>query len=80
MLEVALWEARSGLAEGGIPIGAALSPLMASCWAVGGTDASRSEIPRFTARPTASDEAAGAAAKRDTVMVTTLWHEDIGEH
>jgi hypothetical protein len=58
MLEVALEEARSGLGEGGIPIGAAPSPLMARCWAGAGIGASSSRIPHFMARPTRFDAAA----------------------
>ncbi len=63
MLDIAVEEARKGLAEGGIPIGAALFGATGSC--SGGpvtTAACRMTIRRCTPRPTPSARRAVSAA------------------
>ena len=72
MLAVAIEEARPGLAEGGIPIGAALFAATGGCSAAGTTAACRRAIRRSTARPTPSARRAASARYRDKIMVTTL--------
>ena len=51
MLGIALQEARTGLAEGGIPIGAAIFDSAASSSAPDTTAACNRAIPRSTAKP-----------------------------
>ena len=62
MLEIALEEARSGLAEGGIPIGAALFAADGKLLGRAGIGASRSRIPHCMVRPTRFGAVAGGAA------------------
>jgi hypothetical protein len=52
MLAVAIEEARMGLAEGGIPIGAALFNAAGQSWDAATIGACRKTTLRFTAKPT----------------------------
>jgi len=52
MLDVALSEARKGLAEGGIPIGAAIFDVRGQLWELVTTVAFSRETPRCTVKPT----------------------------
>ena len=51
LLEVAYSEARKGLAEGGIPIGAALFTPPGCCSAAAATDVFKTTIHRCTPKP-----------------------------
>ena len=73
MLQVAIEEARAGLDEGGIPIGAALFGADGTLSrAAATTGACRTATHRSTARPTRSANAGRQRGYRDTTMVTTL--------
>jgi creatinine deaminase len=61
MLEIALEEARSGLGEGGIPIGAALFTADGKLLGRGRNRRVQQQDPHFTARPTRFDAVAGGA-------------------
>lgn len=72
MLEVALAEARTGLAEGGIPIGAALFDSAGSLLGSGRNRRVQDGDPSMHAETNAFRNAGRRRGYRDTVMVTTL--------
>ncbi len=72
MLEVALGEAQAGLAEGGIPIGAALFHRDGSLLARGHNRRVQDDDPAMHAETDAFRRAGRQRSYRDTVMVTTL--------
>ena len=73
LLAVAVAEARAGLAEGGIPIGAALFGADGTLLGRGPQPSGAGRRPRrCTARPTRSATPDGSATYRGTTMVTTL--------
>ena len=72
MLAVALWEARLGLAEGGIPIGAALFSTAGVLLGSGHNLRVQDGDPSMHAETAAFRNAGRRASYRDTVMVTTL--------
>ena len=71
-LAVAVEEARAGLAEGGIPIGAALIGATVRCSAAGTTGGCRTTTRRCTVRHRPSGTPGVSATYRGTTMVTTL--------
>ncbi len=72
MLEVALVEARLGLAEGGVPIGAALFDSAGKLLGRGRNRRVQDNDPSMHAETSAFRNAGRRASYRDTIMVTTL--------
>ena len=72
MLEVALEEARTGLAEGGIPIGAALFSSSGELLGRGHNRRVQEDDPSLHGETDAFRRAGRRRSYRDTVMVTTL--------
>jgi creatinine deaminase len=72
MLEVALQEARTGLAEGGIPIGAALFTSSGELLGSGHNRRVQEGDPSLHGETDAFRRAGRRRSYRDTVMVTTL--------
>ena len=72
MLEVALNEARIGLAEGGIPIGAAIFSAKGECLSSGHNRRVQQNDPSIHAETDAFRRAGRQRSYRDLVMVTTL--------
>ena len=72
MLAVALEEARAGLAEGGIPIGAALFTSAGELLGRGHNRRVQEDDPSLHAETDAFRRAGRRRSYRDTVMVTTL--------
>ena len=72
MLEVALEEARAGLAEGGIPIGAALFGADGTLLGRGHNRRVQEQDPSLHGETDAFRRAGRRRTYRDTVMVTTL--------
>jgi len=72
LLAVALEEARQGLAEGGIPIGAALFAADGSLLGRGHNRRVQEDDPSVHAETDAFRKAGRQRSYRDTVMVTTL--------
>jgi cytosine/creatinine deaminase len=72
MLEVALQEARTGLAEGGIPIGAALFGADGTLLGRGHNRRVQEQDPSLHGETDAFRRAGRRRSYRDTVMVTTL--------
>lgn len=72
MLEVAIAEARTGLAEGGIPIGAALFRSDGTLLGSGRNRRVQHDDPSVHGETDAFRNAARRRSYRDTVMVTTL--------
>jgi cytosine/creatinine deaminase len=72
MLEVALEEARAGLAEGGIPIGAALFSASGELLGRGHNRRVQEGDPSLHGETDAFRRAGRRRSYRDTVMVTTL--------
>ena len=72
MLEVALTEARTGLAEGGIPIGAAMFDADGRLLGAGHNRRVQDNDPSMHAETDAFRRAGRQRSYRDTVMVTTL--------
>ena len=72
MLEVALEEARAGLAEGGIPIGAALFHRDGTLLGRGRNRRVQEDDPSVHGETDAFRKAGRQRSYRDTVMVTTL--------
>ena len=72
MLDVALQEARLGLAEGGIPIGAALFDAQGTLLGSGHNRRVQEGDPSIHAETDAFRKAGRRTSYRDTVMVTTL--------
>src|SRR5437764_973403 len=72
MLEVALEEARAGLAEGGIPIGAALYTTDGRLLGRGRNRRVQQDDPSAHGETDAFRNAGRRRSYRDTVMVTTL--------
>ena len=72
MLEVALAEARAGLEEGGIPIGAALFSSAGELLGRGHNRRVQQDDPSLHAETDAFRHSGRRRSYRDTVMVTTL--------
>jgi cytosine deaminase len=72
MLEVALEEARQGLAEGGVPIGAALFDSGGRLLGRGHNRRVQDNDPAIHAETAAFRNAGRRKSYRDTIMVTTL--------
>ena len=72
MLEIALEEARAGLAEGGIPIGAALFSRTGELLGRGHNRRIQDDDPSLHGETDAFRRAGRRRTYRDTVMVTTL--------
>jgi cytosine deaminase len=72
MLEVALEEARLGLAEGGVPIGAALFDTSGTLLGRGHNRRVQDADPSMHAETSAFKNAGRRKSYRDTIMVTTL--------
>src|SRR5947209_179424 len=72
MLEVALAEARTGLAEGGIPIGAALFAADGTVLGRGHNRRVQDDDPSVHGETAAFRDAGRQRGYRDTIMVTTL--------
>ncbi|MDQ3831074.1 MAG: nucleoside deaminase [Candidatus Tectomicrobia bacterium] len=72
MLQVAIAEARQGLAEGGIPIGAALFDRQGNLLGRGHNRRVQEDDPSVHAETDAFRKAGRQRRYRDTVMVTTL--------
>ena len=72
MLEVALVEARLGLAEGGVPIGAALFDSTGKLLGRGRNRRVQDNDPSMHAETSAFRNAGRRKSYRDTIMVTTL--------
>ena len=72
MLQIALEEARQGLAEGGIPIGAALFDVRGKLLGRGHNRRVQEGDPSLHAETDAFRKAGRRASYRDTIMVTTL--------
>lgn len=72
MLEVALEEARTGLAEGGVPIGAALFDFAGNLLGRGHNRRVQDSDPSVHAETAAFRAAGRRKSYRDTIMVTTL--------
>ena len=72
MLDVAIAEARTGLAEGGIPIGAALFTLEGELLGRGRNRRVQQDDPSVHGETDAFRNAGRRRSYRDTVMVTTL--------
>ena len=72
MLQVALNEARTGLAEGGIPIGAAIFDAQGKCISAGRNRRVQQDDPSIHAETDAFRRAGRQRSYRDLIMVTTL--------
>jgi len=72
MLEVALGEARTGLSEGGIPIGAAIFNARGECISSGHNRRVQQGDPSAHGETDAFRRAGRQASYRDLIMVTTL--------
>ena len=72
LLEVALMEARAGLAEGGIPIGAALFDSSGTLLGSGRNRRVQDGDPSMHGETSAFRNAGRRRSYRDTIMVTTL--------
>jgi len=72
MLTVAIEEARAGLAEGGIPIGAALFDAAGSLLGRGHNRRVQEDDPSVHGETDAFRKAGRQGSYRDTIMVTTL--------
>jgi cytosine/creatinine deaminase len=72
MLQVAIAEARQGLAEGGIPIGAALFDRQGTLLGRGHNRRVQEDDPSVHAETDAFRKAGRRRSYRDTIMVTTL--------
>ena len=72
MLQVAIAEARQGLAEGGIPIGAALFDRQGNLLGRGHNRRVQEDDPSVHAETDAFRKAGRRRGYRDTIMVTTL--------
>jgi cytosine/creatinine deaminase len=72
MLDVALEEARTGLAEGGVPIGAALFASDGTLLGRGHNRRVQNDDPSLHAETDAFRRSGRRRSYRDTVMVTTL--------
>jgi creatinine deaminase len=72
MLEVALGEARTGLAEGGIPIGAAIFDLGGRMISAGRNRRVQQDDPSIHGETDAFRRAGRQRSYRDLIMVTTL--------
>lgn len=72
MLQVALDEARTGLAEGGIPIGAAIFDAQGKCISSGRNRRVQQDDPSIHAETDAFRRAGRQRSYRDLIMVTTL--------
>ncbi|WP_243753745.1 nucleoside deaminase [Labedaea rhizosphaerae] len=72
MLSVAIAQARAGLAEGGIPIGAALFDTSGALLGKGHNRRVQDDDPSMHAETAAFRDAGRRSGYRDTVMVTTL--------
>src|SRR5687768_12249634 len=72
LLEVALEEARAGLAEGGIPIGAALFTAEGALLGRGRNRRVQQQDPSLHGETDAFRRSGRRRSYRDTVMVTTL--------
>lgn len=72
MLEVAIEEAKLGLAEGGIPIGAALFDKEGNCLGRGHNRRIQEDDPSVHGETDAFRKAGRQKAYRDKIMVTTL--------
>jgi cytosine deaminase len=72
MLEVAIVEARAGLAEGGIPIGAALFDSNGNCLGRGHNRRVQEGDPAIHGETDAFRKAGRQRTYRDKIMVTTL--------
>lgn len=72
MLEVALNEARTGFAEGGIPIGAAIFNAQGDCLSSGRNRRVQQNDPSIHAETDAFRRAGRQRSYRDLIMVTTL--------
>ena len=72
MLQIALEEARQGLAEGGIPIGAALFDRQGKLLGRGHNRRVQENDPSVHAETDAFRKAGRQRSYRDTIMVTTL--------
>jgi cytosine deaminase len=72
MLSVAIAQARAGLAEGGIPIGAALFDSTGTLLGKGHNRRVQDDDPSMHAETAAFRDAGRRSGYRDTVMVTTL--------
>jgi len=72
MLDVALEEARKGLAEGGVPIGAALFDASGKLLGRGHNRRVQDNDPAIHAETAAFRNAGRRRSYRDTIMVTTL--------
>lgn len=72
MLKVAFAEARTGLAEGGIPIGAAIFNAQGACLSSGRNRRVQHNDPSIHAETDAFRRAGRQRSYRDLIMVTTL--------
>ena len=72
MLSVAVAQARAGLAEGGIPIGAALFDTSGALLGKGHNRRVQDNDPSMHAETAAFRDAGRRSGYRDTIMVTTL--------
>src|SRR5919107_3260230 len=72
MLDVAIAEARQGLAEGGIPIGAALFDVQGNLLGKGHNRRVQENDPSIHGETDAFRKAGRQRSYRDTIMVTTL--------
>jgi creatinine deaminase len=72
MLSVAIAQARAGLAEGGIPIGAALFDTKGTLLGKGHNRRVQDDDPSMHAETAAFRDAGRRSGYRDTIMVTTL--------
>ena len=72
MLSVAVAQARAGLAEGGIPIGAALFDTTGALLGKGHNRRVQDNDPSVHAETAAFRDAGRRSGYRDTIMVTTL--------
>jgi creatinine deaminase len=72
MLQVAIREARSGLSEGGLPIGAAMFDSQGQLLSSGHNRRVQQDDPSVHAETDAFRRAGRMRSYRDTVMVTTL--------
>jgi creatinine deaminase len=72
MLEVAIHEARTGLSEGGIPIGAAMFSAQGKLLGAGHNRRVQDNDPSMHAETDAFRRAGRQRTYRDTIMVTTL--------
>jgi len=72
MLSVAVAQARAGLAEGGIPIGAALFDSTGALLGKGHNRRVQDNDPSMHAETAAFRDAGRRSGYRDTIMVTTL--------